>query len=1087
MKRWVASWLLIISTSLAFSQAVRVDVPIQTSGPNVPTSGGPLPQALWVANATVAVCAHPSASYAACVAAPITTYTDSSLSTPCDPSTPIVQLPGNTCSKFAGAAGNIGLWYNSGGANAAIDYYVTSTYGTFGPYTITQGGGGGGAGNPAPPAFAAQFANSVVNAFQGDAKILINPTVHSFQAPINSGFRYATGFGDGSTNGISAAAATGQTVVSDPSYPTTEQYGFFPGTGGIWTPLQFHWTDQRTGIETQFYKDWPLSLSGSDYVHNNMSDGNNPASLINCVWTTIGLTTGTGQKNVGCVSEWMTNITPGWSANASVASGHWKVETFRRIYHTDYGSGITETSESVQIKNGVGDNTLNYCYVYGHNGNTSQADEAEKCQGIDVIEVTTPYTGACATGCTTGSTLVTTTPTGSSLGNQGTGRYVFDQTSGLVSSGTISSIVPGVFASTKTVTLTETTGSHTASNAWGVLAGNVTTPTQNQPPWTTSETFSVTITTGTFDNTHLMCMGGQFHEQFIPVSVGAVSGGAQSITALLRRPQQAGAPVMQGGACGSGLELPNLWTIGPQQYLGDVIGSKDTSTVEVTFFSKGAASSVPENNVFFSSNLYAFYNIGTLASTGTAVSGNYVASGSTIGSIEYGQIVIRGASDSAYNEKICTSVLFSTNTAFTCTMAGLSGSHSSATAQAFVAGPAPVPTGAIDHFNLWNIAEVLDVRNLTVTPPAADGTLSLEPNIIPIAASDVLSQPNHISQQIGAQTATVTSFNDAGVFYGMEINGLGQGDVGGNGSPTSNAYLEISNLNGDVNYIGGGGYQFPPNGITMQGGYYDFILAGEGPVATGFNSPAFIQIHPTTKQLADVNYGFPMISSTNSGGGANQTALITQPNSGNASLITNGILTFQGTAGITLSNNTTASHNLTVTGTTTLAAGATVGGNAIVGSVSGSSTAGNIATMSGTSGSVIQDSGVAISSFGTATAVTLTTTATPSVVAPSGFYYNQEATAATAVTYPLPAPVVGLQFCFKNDNSAGTPDTGTLKIITANTGTQQITCWSGCTTSAITASGYVQSSGAAGDGACVVAKSTTQWDLTVSAGVWAVH
>ena len=128
-----------------------------------------------------------------------------------------------------------------------------------------------------------------------------------------------------------------------------------------------------------------------------------------------------------------------------------------------------------------------------------------------------------------------------------------------------------------------------------------------------------------------------------------------------------------------------------------------------------------------------------------------------------------------------------------------------------------------------------------------------------------------------------------------------------------------------------------------------------------------------------------------------------------------------------------------------------------------------------------------LSSNGIAASVTLTTTATTTVSGSSGFYYNQDATAATAVTYTLPTPVAGAQFCIKNDNSGGTPDTGTVKIVTANTGTQQISCLAGCSTSAITASGFIQSSGAAGDGACVVAKSTTQWDATISAGVWAIH
>jgi len=123
---------------VAFSQAVRVDIPIQTTGPNVPTTGGALPQALWVANATVALCAHPTASLAACQAAPLTTYTDSTQGTTCPAATPLVQLPGNTCTAATGAAATLGFWY----AGGLFDYWVTSAWGSYGPFTGSSGGGG---------------------------------------------------------------------------------------------------------------------------------------------------------------------------------------------------------------------------------------------------------------------------------------------------------------------------------------------------------------------------------------------------------------------------------------------------------------------------------------------------------------------------------------------------------------------------------------------------------------------------------------------------------------------------------------------------------------------------------------------------------------------------------------------------------------------------------------------------------------------------------------------------------------------------------------------------------------------------------
>ena len=74
----------------AFGQFARVDIPIQTSGPNVPSGAGPLPQALWVANASASVCLHSTAdtSLAWCQANPIITVTDANGTAKCPGATP---------------------------------------------------------------------------------------------------------------------------------------------------------------------------------------------------------------------------------------------------------------------------------------------------------------------------------------------------------------------------------------------------------------------------------------------------------------------------------------------------------------------------------------------------------------------------------------------------------------------------------------------------------------------------------------------------------------------------------------------------------------------------------------------------------------------------------------------------------------------------------------------------------------------------------------------------------------------------------------------------------------------------------------
>ena len=200
----IALGVLCIAIS-AFGQAVRIDIPLQTSGPSVPISGGPLPQALWVANAAAYLCTHPSATLAACQAAPITTYTDSTEGTTCPTATPLVQLPGNTCTAATGTTANVGFWYGGG----VFDYWIVSSYGTYGPFSGNSGGVGSGC-----PTTGCAFTGPV-------------------SAPIVNGIYAASNFGvkcDGVTDDSTAlnsigtfalAQAAGETVtVSFPSNVT---------------------------------------------------------------------------------------------------------------------------------------------------------------------------------------------------------------------------------------------------------------------------------------------------------------------------------------------------------------------------------------------------------------------------------------------------------------------------------------------------------------------------------------------------------------------------------------------------------------------------------------------------------------------------------------------------------------------------------------------------------------------------------------------------------------------------------------------------------------------------------------------------
>lgn len=122
----------------AFGQlASRVDTPLQTAGPVIQVPGSsPLPQVVWLSNASVQICVHP-ASIQSCTPAP--TYNDSNEDAACPANAPLVQLPGVTCTASTGVQANVGFWFGGG----TVDYIVTSSYGTFGPFSVTQLTGAG--------------------------------------------------------------------------------------------------------------------------------------------------------------------------------------------------------------------------------------------------------------------------------------------------------------------------------------------------------------------------------------------------------------------------------------------------------------------------------------------------------------------------------------------------------------------------------------------------------------------------------------------------------------------------------------------------------------------------------------------------------------------------------------------------------------------------------------------------------------------------------------------------------------------------------------------------------------------------------
>jgi hypothetical protein len=115
--------------------------------------------------------------------------------------------------------------------------------------------------------------------------------------------------------------------------------------------------------------------------------------------------------------------------------------------------------------------------------------------------------------------------------------------------------------------------------------------------------------------------------------------------------------------------------------------------------------------------------------------------------------------------------------------------------------------------------------------------------------------------------------------------------------------------------------------------------------------------------------------------------------------------------------------------------------------------------------------------------VTLTTGTSATLnAALTAYTVNQEATAATAVTYTLPTAAAGIQQCVANGNNGSAADTGTLRINTSASG--QYIDQDGTLSAS---GGYVISGGAAGDKACFIGIDATHWEMYTQKGTWTLH
>ena len=326
----------------------------------------------------------------------------------------------------------------------------------------------------------------------------------------------------------------------------------------------------------------------------------------------------------------------------------------------------------------------------------------------------------------------------------------------------------------------------------------------------------------------LLCFAGQFHEQ---AKITSVTGsGPYTITANLRHAHQASSWVMDGGACGTFIELTGIDQTPQGQLLRfpvDVIGSTNANTLVYSYFQGGSSAlvgitgagvgAIPANNLTNVGNVVTF----TLSGKNRVFSSGPSA-------------YFSSASDSAFNGP-CTNlhaVSFQApnHATFACTQTASNGHGGPATAN--------VAWGTTQYgnnqFNLWAGAEVLDVQDYTTSPPSIDGHLTLEPNTAAWTAGDTVEQPHHYAAHMSMANNLLSIFNPSGInnsghdltFFGAGISGSQEYNI------TTMAASHITNLNNPNIYAGHGGYLSPPNGFAFAGPWTSYIATALAPEAT---------------------------------------------------------------------------------------------------------------------------------------------------------------------------------------------------------------------------------------------------------------
>ena len=588
--------------------------------------------------------------------------------------------------------------------------------------------------------------------------------------------QYATGAGNNGIANATAVCTSGCEVVAEQNYPQVEALA--PAT---WNN-QTHVEDNRGGATSEsFLNPLPLLGGGADAAK------------------TISVTSTQSAQSISAATASSEIVSTGLNINSRALAGGSNVYPTLIQGSTPYfkttftGLSVTGTNNTLgqhvlfseqQNCYGVGDCLMGSMFMNASGGFRDDADEGSHPFDRVFTEDSRVFTGSCTSGCTTGSTLVTITPSANG-GTQGEGRYLIDTnpakaitTGTLIGPGPLGGRQPSAnFVGTSfpvSVFLETTVSIPTQSNS--INPGIVTVPiaTSSVPTGFATNTAALPTTLG------VACISDVQAPDQRPLNFESAAYtiiDASHLQLNLVRPHASGATVAVGGLCGYGLEQ-KVDTINGIRQVFPVIGSPSSTSLLYA----GGYSSI----VGLQGSSSAYVNV-SLVVASISRSSNLITVTTAAGlpqDLNGLTLTVQGVSDPSYNGNFA----MTSTSSNTLTYANAGPDSTSA------GGSLTYVTGA---YGLYPMAEALSVYNATTK--AVDGQMTLAANTIAWAAGDTVEQPHYFQEWVSADTDYVAQYTpratrsqSAGVLYG------GNNAVGLYG-------WQINNSDPASNYFGNGG------------------------------------------------------------------------------------------------------------------------------------------------------------------------------------------------------------------------------------------------------------------------------------------